>query len=652
MKRFFYSIPGKLILIAFFCLCVLGAIGGGATCLYLYEEDAYRSPPQDRFIETNLCESMAYRDAVEISSYFEVYLQTDGQSDPYLDRYYAAENTNFRFRILDQNGAAIASNTDMLDSSAMVEEYRFYSYTSKDDESYDLQAQTEENLPQIYTIEFQVDSALSVTDRYKTAAGLYDFAFSARYGLAILTLICLVFGILSFVALLCVAGHRKDEDALTLSALDRFPFDVLCFGVVLIFCLGFPIFNYYDWSELPLAIAAVGLITLVTALSVALLCMTLASRLKSKSFWKTTLLYRILRPVKRWMLYLWGKLKELARGLPLIWKAVLVYSLISILEFILIIFMFNNPGGVLLWLAFRLSICGVLCLVSLNLMQLKKGGDRIVSGDLSQKVETSNMIWEFRKFGESLNNISAGLSRAVDEKMKSERMKTELITNVSHDIKTPLTSIVNYVDLLKKENYENEHVREYVEVLDRQSRRLKKLTEDLVEASKATTGNITVNPAKTNVGELLNQSIAEYAEPLNANGLEPVLTLPEEPVYIYADGRLLWRVFDNLLGNICKYAMPGTRVYFDLNETDRKVNITLKNISRSPLNISAEELMERFVRGDSSRSTEGSGLGLSIARSLIELQNGVFRLAVDGDLFKVSVQFNALEQAPTSGKQA
>ena len=234
------------------------------------------------------------------------------------------------------------------------------------------------------------------------------------------------------------------------------------------------------------------------------------------------------------------------------------------------------------------------------------------------------------------------MQNAVNEKMKSERMRTELITNVSHDIKTPLTSIINYVDLIKKEKPENEKIKEYIGVLDRQSVRLKKLIEDLVEASKASTGNLTVNLAECEAGVLLSQTVGEFDERLKNAGLTPVLNIPEEPVKIMADGRHLWRVFENLTGNVCKYSMPGTRVYMELVKRDGKAVITFKNISKYELNISGEELMERFVRGDKSRNTEGSGLGLSIARSLTELQKGEMRIEVDGDLFKVTLTFDAV----------
>ena len=273
------------------------------------------------------------------------------------------------------------------------------------------------------------------------------------------------------------------------------------------------------------------------------------------------------------------------------------------------------------------------------LRTLQKGGEALANGDMDSRVDTRGMYGDFRRHGEHLNDAQMGVQKAVEERTKSERLKTELITNVSHDIKTPLTSIVNYVDLLKKEEIGNPTAAEYIAVIDRQSQRLRKLTEDLVEASKAATGNVPVNWEDTDVNVLLGQVAGEYTERLAACQLEPILTLSEETPLIRADGRLLWRVLDNLMSNVCKYAMPGTRVYLATAAEGDQVTITVKNISRYALNVSADELTERFVRGDASRSTEGSGLGLSIANSLTALQKGGFALAVDGDLFKATLTF-------------
>ena len=265
---------------------------------------------------------------------------------------------------------------------------------------------------------------------------------------------------------------------------------------------------------------------------------------------------------------------------------------------------------------------------------------RMGKGDLETKVSDQFLLGSFKEFAGDLNALANVAVVAAQKQMKSERMKTELITNVSHDIKTPLTSIINYVDLLQKAETEEER-EAFLEVLSRQSMQLKKLIEDLMEMSKASTGNMNVDIISINAAEAVNQALGEFADKLDRANLTPVFRQPESPIYMQADGRLAWRVLSNLLSNVVKYAMPGTRVYIDLMDLEGKVIISMKNISREPLNVSADELLERFVRGDSSRHTEGCGLGLNISPSLMDIQKGQLQLLVDGDLFKATLVFPA-----------
>ncbi len=353
---------------------------------------------------------------------------------------------------------------------------------------------------------------------------------------------------------------------------------------------------------------------------------------------------------------LFSAVESLFQTLPLVWKGLMLLMAIALINIFLLVLVIDSYDGfwaALLMFGFDLAMLWCYMNVLKQMLWLHEGAKRIASGDLEYRLPAEVMKWEFKAHAEALNAIRDGIDtaveervQAVEERIKSERMRTELLTNVSHDIKTPLTSIINYVGLLKKEPIEGEKAQEYLDVLDRQSGRLKKLLEDLLEASKASTGNITVNAAPTSVGELLRQVTGEYAEKLMAAGLEPIITLPAHDAMIFADGRLLWRVFDNLMANIVKYAMPQTRVYFDLRSDASVTAVAVKNVSRERLNIAADELMERFVRGDQSRSTEGSGLGLSIAQSLTELMGGAFELVIDGDLFKVQISFPTLHGSP------
>ena len=286
----------------------------------------------------------------------------------------------------------------------------------------------------------------------------------------------------------------------------------------------------------------------------------------------------------------------------------------------------------------------LLCKWAMDYNRMRRQVQRLIEGDFDTKLETGRMLPDLRSHGEDLNNLSAGLSRAVEERVKSQRFKTELITNVSHDLKTPLTSIINYVDLLKKADIADETVRGYIEVLDRKSQRLKTLTEDLLEASKAASGTIGVQLEALDVTELCEQAVGEYDERLKQAALSVHIKRPEQPLKVMADGRHLWRILDNLLANCTKYAMAGTRVYLDISRKGKMAVLEMKNISAEALNVPADELMKRFVRGDSARSTEGSGLGLSIARNLTNAQKGEFGLVVDGDLFKAVISLPLAEE--------
>jgi signal transduction histidine kinase len=283
---------------------------------------------------------------------------------------------------------------------------------------------------------------------------------------------------------------------------------------------------------------------------------------------------------------------------------------------------------------------GVVCYGGYCFGILLTGAQKMRQGNLSHKIPTRYLLGSFRDMAEQLNTLSETAMESAKRQMRSERMKTELITNVSHDIKTPLTSIINFVDLLQKP-HTPEQQQQYLEVLSRQSGSMKRLIEDLMDLSKASTGNMTVNLISIDATETVNQALGEFADKLAAAELTPVFRAPAEPVMMKADGRLVWRVLSNLLGNTVKYAMPGTRLYIDLLRTQTQVILSLKNVSREAQSASAEELMERFVQGDMSRSAEGSGLGLNIAQSLMEVQGGKLRLLLDGDLFKVTLVFLA-----------
>ena len=336
---------------------------------------------------------------------------------------------------------------------------------------------------------------------------------------------------------------------------------------------------------------------------------------------------------------LWTKLSDpvgqMVNRLPLMWQWLLVGGVIVVL-FLLSISM----GSLFLFWVSILAAAAAIVYAAYAFATLLGTTKQMRAGDLDAKVDDKRMAGAFKEFAGELNGLGDVVKVAAQKQVKSERMKTELITNVSHDIKTPLTSIINYVDLMEKPHSLEEEA-QYLEVLSRQSQSLKKLIDDLMEMSKANSGNLNVELTTVDLVEAVKQALGEYADKLEKARLQPVFRHHQEQTFIHADGRLVWRVLSNLLSNAVKYAMPGTRVYVDLVRKGSKVTLSVKNMSREELNISAEELMERFVRGDASRNTEGSGLGLNIARSLMEVQNGTMELTVDGDLFKVMLVFAA-----------
>lgn len=503
-----------------------------------------------------------------------------------------------------------------------------------------------------YTVELVLDDAFPIDDDYALANWVADLAYALRYWIYAIIAMAALLVVVCFVFLLCAAGHHPGVEGVRPGWGTKIPLDLLTAAVALGLFLGIQlVVEASFWSDV---VAILGIVLGAAAVAgiVTGWCMSFALRIKLGGWWRNTIIYVALRWAWKVLRKLGGGLRAVGRGLaglfrsvPLVGKTVLVFLGLCVLEGLGILFsMFAWSWGLLalLWIFEKLLLLLAVLALALMCRKLLLGGRALAAGDLSYQVDTSRMVLDFKSHGEDLNHIAQGMAAAVDQRMRSERMKTELITNVSHDIKTPLTSIINYADLIGKEPPDSEKIPEYAAVLTRQSERLKRLIEDLVEASKASTGNLEVNLAPCQPGVLLTQAAGEYEQRLKDAGLDLVTRQPETAVTILADGRRLWRVFDNLMNNICKYAQRGTRVYLTLEERDGQAVISFKNTSRAPLDIPAEELLERFVRGDAARGGEGNGLGLSIARSLTELQKGTLELTVDGDLFKVVLRFAEL----------
>lgn len=468
---------------------------------------------------------------------------------------------------------------------------------------------------------------------------LLNFGVEHRFALLAVMIGSVILALACFIFLMRAAGHKSGVEGISPGITERIPFDVftLClfFPLIFTFALGMDVSS--SVSQIPAAIS-------ICVSSVCLLllflwwCMSLAVRLKMGKFLDSCLCWRLLRWCWKAMKDLFRILGDAFKSMALMPKATFIILIILLIEFLWLMAAAWSPGKLLLgWFIERIILVGLTFYVLFALKQLLQAGRKLAAGDLEHKVDVARMHGPLKEHGEQLNQISQGMTNAVNERMKSEHLRTELITNVSHDIKTPLTSIINYVDLLEKQDIQDEKAKEYLAVLSRQSARLKKLIEDLIQASKASSGALPVDMQPCQLDVLLDQCTGEFMDRLKAAGLELVVNKPEESISVMADGRHMWRVFDNLLNNICKYAMKGSRVYLSLEKDESCAKVIFRNISASQLNISGDELMERFVRGDSSRNTEGSGLGLSIAKSLMQLQKGSLDISIDGDLFKVTV---------------
>ncbi|MCR5768325.1 MAG: HAMP domain-containing histidine kinase [Lachnospiraceae bacterium] len=485
------------------------------------------------------------------------------------------------------------------------------------------------------------------SDRYALIYKGIHMGYRFRYAVFVIGIIAAIMTLPCFIILMCVSAKRKEDEELHPGPLHKVPFDLIAAAANCIVVLYIAsVCNYADQS---MGGVIAAFVTLPFVLAVILgFCMSCAARIKDRSIFTNTVIWQVLKILGKCMiacgkgLVRFGRfIFELIKSLPIAWKALLLIgidSLVNLLIFMLVHEHSSFEGLVIL--VFKTALlAGFGVFVCMKLKILKDGAAQLANGNITGQIDTKGLLPEMKKHAENLNSIGRGMNTAVEQRLKSERMKAELITNVSHDIKTPLTSIINYTGLIANESCDNNKHSQYGEVLMRQAERLKRLLEDLVEASKASTGNLDVNLAPCDAAVFVSQASGEYQEKLEAAQLSLVVKQPEENLRIMADGRRMWRIFDNLMNNICKYSLPGTRVYLTLDRFGDTARFLFKNTSRDVLDISEDELMERFVRGDASRNTEGNGLGLSIAKSMAQLQNGVLKIETDGDLFKAILMF-------------
>lgn len=494
-----------------------------------------------------------------------------------------------------------------------------------------------------------VDTKFSVADSMADEAENYETYSKLMFPMLAGAIFGSVLWLIGMVWLTVTAGRRPEDEEIHLNGFDRWYTEIAAGAVIGIWLAGTII------SGTLIANSSLGYShAVVTVIVTCLICgtytmawfligyLSLVRRIKAGTLWKNSLI----RTVLKWIGKCSGKLSDFARAFSRNTaekiKVLLVGGAFLFLQFLIIGCGFTG-AGVFLIILLIVDAAAVIFIIRKadGLDLIMDGLKKISDGELQYKIKTDTLTGKQKVMAEYINNIGSGLDAAVENSLKKERMQTELITNVSHDLKTPLTSIINYVDLMKRENPTDPKIQEYLRILDEKSQRLKVLTEDVVEASKASTGNIKLEMNDIDFVEMVQQVIGEFEEKFQEKNLTMMVHFTDKPSIIYADGQRMWRVLENVFGNVVKYAMEGTRVYAEISNRNKKVTFSLKNISAQPLNISADELTERFIRGDVARNTEGSGLGLSIAKSLTELQGGEFKLYLDGDLFKVMITFAA-----------
>ena len=611
----------SFVLVCIFTPLLIGSVYYASEC---YDEGIYFGT-ESSFSSSNICRNFVQKRLIDVSDY--VYWNDIAGLEK--DRFYFDE-TNFAYAIYDEDGDLVMSTLKSITGNIADAEGSYIPVI----EGYHLSEVSENGKieKEYHMTGFirRVMNAQSVGyDEYLSFNLLKEnamvFVYAVVLSFAVCTTLCIY--------LIASSGYDK-EGILEYRGFNAVDFDImLMLCVIGIVAIG-DVLITMRWADTDV-IKIVMIFLLLAALTAVTLLgvMSVSAHLKSKKWWRHTFIWQcgsLLIKFIRWFM----------RGISIAWKLAIMVAAYSFVMFFLGVLVWDMDGfAVLLGLVAGVAGICIAIWFGVQLKMLKRGGEAIANGDFDYRINNKELWPMLRGHAYNLNSAAVGMSKAVDDRLKSERFRTELITNVSHDLKTPLTSIVSYVDLLKKEEIENENAKGYIEVIDRQSAKLKKLTEDLVEASKASSGAVAVNKEVLNIGELINQSVGEYSEKLETAEISPIVNLPEDEVKVFTDGRLLWRVFDNLIQNIIKYAQPGTRAYFDLSAGSELAVLTIRNISRDPLNMTADALMERFVRGDASRNSEGNGLGLSIAKSLTELCGGTFELMLDGDLYKVRITF-------------
>lgn len=654
-NRFSSANDATAMIVLLFCMTIV-AVGCILGITYLVEYGFYTDGDNGQTAKSVAVQIYSIDDSEMAKDFYNcIYEKSDEPLMNWYHEKFSPENSSYAFSITDVNGAVRLSSPQasghsyetIANSSDYTGKQLFYAYNEKSE-------------PELLVLNYAVSSGedMIANDKYTQAFRWIDIADTLKFFVFVVLFIAVLIVIILLSLITINAGNTDEETGEIIpGAVEKVPLDVLTLCLISLFIVAWMIIGLTSAADVEMVLNNfVVMITCVAAVFVVMTYLTsLSVRVKMGKFYKNTVIYMIYRKFKRKtprkvrrIFYDMSAFKKLIIG-------IVVFFLVEAAILIGIAYhgiLKPDPvaaDNVLLtfitvWAITRLVIIPIFAMIAINLHYVKEEGERIAEGIMGDSSIADKLtISSIRSHGKNLDMIKKEINRAMEQELKSEKLKSELITNVSHDLKTPLTSIKNYVDLLQREDLSDEDRKNYTKTIAKHTDKLSMLLSNLLEASQISSGNIEVNLEKTSLNIMLEQSIEEFSIKFMQSDLLPRVNMPDDDIYIMGDGQWLWRIFSNLLNNACKYAAADTDVEITLENRDGKATVEIANISGAELNVEGEELFERFVRGDSSRHTEGNGLGLSIAKSLVELQGGTMNISVSGERFAVSIIFDAVK---------
>ncbi len=640
--------PAATILLIGLTIIVVGCFLGIS---YLFQYNFYEKGDNGQTAKSVAVQIYSLDDCEKAKDYYKCYLDSD---DEYRLKYYqdifSPVNKNFVFTVCDIEGNTLFDSTDSSNYSYNQLKKNAV-YTGKSD--FNIIEGRGKFTPLEINYLIIGENEQTATDRYKNAFDWIEAANSLKYFVFfILFAAILIIVILLSIITINAGNTDKETGDIIPGFIDKMPLDICTIAVILFFIVAWMVMGLTSAADVDMVLN--NLVVVITMVAFVMLLMsyltTLSVRVKMGKIYKNTVFYMIYRKFKRKAP---RKVRRAFGEMSFFKKTILGVSLYVVFEAAILISMayagiFGDRSVetftmfLIIWGMTRLLIIPIFVMVAINLHYIKEEGERLAAGVLGEEISDKLTISAFKAYGRNLDQIRKEINKAMEQELKSERMRNELITNVTHDIKTPLTSIKSYVDFLQHDNITDEQRREYLEIVAKNADKLNTLAQNLVEVSRITSGNVEMNLEKTSLNIIIEQMTEEFALIMEQRELLPRINMPENEIFVMGDGEMLWRIFSNLLNNACKYAASGTDIEITLDRNDEKALIRIENISKSALNIEGDELLERFVRGDSSRHTEGNGLGLSIAKTLTELQKGSLEISVRGDKFSAVVTFDAI----------